>query len=97
LKNIAWLDDIHYIELEGERLFEVMDHDEVVRIIAKDNHNSEWILTVKDVISDEKVLFYSAAPLPLGIELMFISKDLNAFVMSHSISFTIRLTKIRIS
>jgi len=85
LKNIAWLDDIHYIELEGERLFEVMDHDEVVRIIAKDNHNSEWILTVKDVISDEKVLFYSAAPLPLGIELMFISKDLKAPVYSRKI------------
>lgn len=77
-KTIAWLDDIHFIELEGEELFKVKNHHEAASIVAKEDDNLTWQLSLKEVISDKKVLFYSNEPLPLGKELMLIYKDLKA-------------------
>ncbi|WP_416151540.1 type I pullulanase [Salipaludibacillus sp. HK11] len=84
-RYLAWMDDIHYVELQGEQINDMNDRQEGARIVAKDNPSNHWSLTIKQVNSPERILFYSIDPLPIGLELTLKYRDIEAPVYSRKV------------
>ncbi|PYZ93802.1 type I pullulanase [Salipaludibacillus keqinensis] len=71
-KYKAWLDDIHFVEVEGNDLAE--DTIGIKKAKISVDHD-KWTLLVEKIIDQDTVLFRTSEALPIGKELMFLFND----------------------